>query len=248
MKRIVLAAALAFVFALPAQAFDPDFARLEDPAIAERYPSGSIRGRKMADEALAAVRAETSRVNKLADAYAAKCVENFFVNRCVDDVRRARMRQLARVRSVESEARRVLRAEQAEADLAKERERTARARARAENAKNSKPAAVKPARQPAPVKPARAKDPEPQREAPANSAAASAAKRQAAAEERRAREAENLAKHQQRLAERDRRAAERDAQVAKRQKKLAEQAEADRVKHEQQRRAAEAAAAREAGR
>ncbi len=128
MKKLIVGVGVA-CFCAMAWAFDPDFSAIEDSTLIDRYPSGSIVSRDQADLALTEVRRAKSRLNELAKYSTGRCQENFFVNSCIDDVRKARMRQEKRLMSIESEARAVIRKDKAQEEQRKQAERDRKAAA-----------------------------------------------------------------------------------------------------------------------
>lgn len=90
-------------------AFDPDFNRLEDPTLIERFPSGSLVTREKADFALQEVSRAKKNLKELSDYSERRCQENFLVNNCIDSVRKAKFRQQKRLSAIETEARTYIR-------------------------------------------------------------------------------------------------------------------------------------------
>ena len=95
--------------ATPAFAFDPDIKTIEDPTVVNRFPAGSIVTRAKAEQALREVKIARSRMNELVEYSTRRCGENFFVNACIEDVRKAKLRQQRRLLAIETEARKFVR-------------------------------------------------------------------------------------------------------------------------------------------
>lgn len=108
MKPSALAWTL-FCIAVPCLAFDPDFQAIEDLSLVEKYPTGSIITASQAQEALKDVDRASKKLDDLLKYSAQHCAENFFVNSCQEDVRKAGVRQKRRLAAIETEADKVLR-------------------------------------------------------------------------------------------------------------------------------------------
>ena len=113
--------------ATQAFAFDPDLAAIENQALMQRFPKGSITTREAADQALREVRAAKSKLKELSEYSKRRCNENIFVNSCVEDVRKAELRQSRRLQAIESEARRIVREDETRKEAARQKERDAKA-------------------------------------------------------------------------------------------------------------------------
>ena len=113
--------------ATQAFAFDPDLAAIENQALMQRFPMGSISTREAADQALREVRAAKSKLKELSEYSKRRCNENIFVNSCVEDVRKAELRQSRRLQAIESEARRIVREDETRKAAARQKERDAKA-------------------------------------------------------------------------------------------------------------------------
>lgn len=108
-------------------AFDPDLAAIENQSLMQRFPKGSIVTRETADQALREVRAAKSKLKELVEYSKRRCNENIFVNSCVEDVRKAELRQSRRLQAIESEARRIVREDETRKEAARQKERDAKA-------------------------------------------------------------------------------------------------------------------------
>lgn len=128
MKRLIFLTTF-FACVSGSMAFEPDMDAIRIPSLLERYPLGTIYTPQTAEEALDAVsraRSDSERYEKLS---VGRCQENFLVNRCVDQIRRARLEAEKSFIAIEVEAKRVIR-EKNKADAAArqvERERKAAA-------------------------------------------------------------------------------------------------------------------------
>lgn len=100
---------ISLLLAAPSFAFDPDFQAIEDLSVPQKYPAGSIVTVTQAQQALDDVRKESEKLDVLLKYSSAHCAENFFVNSCRDDVRKAGVRQKRRLAAIETEADKVLR-------------------------------------------------------------------------------------------------------------------------------------------
>ena len=221
MKPILTA--LLFAAALPA--FGSEFGT--------RYPTGAIKDRAQAEQALREADAEAARIDREAAAREAECHKRFLVNQCRDEVRRDTLiaeRELRRVRVEAHDLQRKLDAEEA-------------ARKRAE----SPPPAARPAPTPRESPKSRAIPPD---EAARNRAdyekRIEDRRRKAAEEQARAPErAANAREFEAKQVEAERRAKEKEVERKKNEERRAErrkQAEAREAQREELRRRAEEAA------
>lgn len=203
MLRLSVAVSLCCL-AASAWAFDPDLRSIEDLSLMQKYPSGSISSPEKAHEALAAVKAADEKLAKLLSYSSQRCAENFLVNSCRDDVRKAGIRQKRRLAAIETEADKVLRAQETADYEAQQQER---AQQKASSA--PKPSA---ARSPKGADPQAAENTlnyfDKRRE--------ETAKRQQAYEEKKAQEDQREAEYQKKLADRAQRQAQREEQLKKR--------------------------------
>ncbi len=117
-----------FLYAVCEQAFafDPDIAAIEDRTVIERFPAGTIRTREKADQALREVSVAKSRMKELVEYSKRRCNENFFVNRCMENVRQAELRQFRKFLEIEAEARRIVRADETRIEKDKQARRDVR--------------------------------------------------------------------------------------------------------------------------
>jgi hypothetical protein len=218
-----LAAAILFAYTLPV--FGSEFG--------DRYPSGTIKDRAQAEQALRDADAETARIEREAAAREAECHKQFLVNKCREDVRRDTLTAERELRRIRVEAH----------DLQRKLDAEAAARKRAEP--------TEPVPRPTPA----SREPPTSREIPPDEAARNRAayekrveeKRRAAADEqaRAPERAANAREFEQKQAEAERRATEKDAERKKNEVRRAErrkQAEAKEAQREEVRRKAEAAA------
>ena len=202
--------ALFMACATQAFAFDPDLAAIENQALMQRFPKGSITTREAADQALREVRAAKSKLKELSEYSKRRCNENIFVNSCVEDVRKAELRQSRRLQAIESEARRIVREDETGKEAARQKERDAKA-----------------AKPPKSVKKATPRKPtEAQKNAQENKAAhakrmKALEERQAEAEQKKAKEAKHRAEYDKKVAEREKRRADREKALEKRAKQKA---------------------------
>lgn len=140
MKRIHAAlAGLTLFISCQSLAFTPDLRAIEDPALFERFPPGSIVTREKADHALHELGIAKRRLKELADYSARRCQENIFVNSCIEDVRRAKMRQERRLLAIETEARQYVRADNTRREAVRQAERDRRAATPPPPPKTAKP-------------------------------------------------------------------------------------------------------------
>ena len=179
--------ALVGSFSISAFAFDPDIAAIEDQTVINRFPAGSI---------------VTSKMDELADYSTRRCGENFLVNHCIEQVRKATMRQNRKFLAIETEARKFVRQDEARIEREKQAERDRKA-----------------AQPPNRIEPAKGR--------PANAAQESAAKnrqarkqriieveeRQAAALQKASQEEVKRAKHEEKLKQQEVRRKQREAKL-----------------------------------
>ena len=194
--------ALVGSFSISAFAFDPDIAAIEDQTVINRFPAGSIVTREKADRALDEVKRARSKMDELADYSTRRCGENFLVNHCIEQVRKATMRQNRRFLAIETEARKFVRQDEARIEREKQAERDRKA-----------------AQPPNRIEPAKGR--------PANAAQESAAKnrqarkqriieveeRQAAALQKASQEEVKRAKHEEKLKQQEVRRKQREAKL-----------------------------------
>ena len=119
--------ALVGSFSISAFAFDPDIAAIEDQTVINRFPAGSIVTREKADRALDEVKRARSKMDELADYSTRRCGENFLVNHCIEQVRKATMRQNRKFLAIETEARKFVRQDEARIEREKQAERDRKA-------------------------------------------------------------------------------------------------------------------------
>ena len=182
----------------------------KNQALMQRFPKGSITTREAADQALREVRAAKSKLKELSEYSKRRCNENIFVNSCVEDVRKAELRQSRRLQAIESEARRIVREDETRKEAVRQKERDAKAA--------QPPKSVKKA---TPRKPTEA-----QKNAQENKAAhakrmKALEERQAEAEQKKAKEAKHRAEYDKKVAEREKRRADREKALEKRAKQKA---------------------------
>lgn len=194
--------ALVGSFSISAFAFDPDIAAIEDQTVINRFPAGSIVTREKADRALDEVKRARSKMDELADYSTRRCGENFLVNHCIEQVRKATMRQNRKFLAIETEARKFVRQDEARIEREKQAERDRKA-----------------AQPPNRIEPAKGR--------PANAAQESAAKnrqarkqriieveeRQAAALQKASQEEVKRAKHEEKLKQQEVRRKQREAKL-----------------------------------
>ncbi|MGN1209255.1 MAG: hypothetical protein ACI4SV_03040 [Duodenibacillus sp.] len=209
-----LAAAVFVLLAVPARAFTPDMAALEDPRLMQRFPPGSIVTRERADQAMREVGQAKKKMHELADYSRRRCQENFFVNSCIEDVRQAKMRQDRRFLAIESEARAVIRRDEARLETERQAKRDLKA-AQPPKRTELKPPAER-------VKKAAAQKQSQVLQQKRVERTEQVQKRQAEQIERQKAAQEQRAKAEQRLQEREAKRAERERKIAERQKKNAE--------------------------
>lgn len=125
MKKLALTLAF-LVSAGSCPAFTPDLSEIESAWIAQKYPKGSIQTLETARRALADCEKLRAYSEKLSDYSRNLCNETFFVNRCRDQVRQARLRSEHILLDIEVQAKKVLRAEQIREEKARQASREAR--------------------------------------------------------------------------------------------------------------------------
>ncbi|HBZ58110.1 MAG TPA: hypothetical protein DEO49_03050 [Sutterella sp.] len=199
--------------AFPAFAFSPDFKAIEDDLVPNRYPDGSIRSRSVAEQAVADVKQARTKLNEISDYSTRRCYSNFFVNSCIDDVRKAKMRQEARLRKVESQAKGFIHEDKHRIELRKQAERDRRAAAR-HSQEAHPPRAEAPVLKSAPqsLNDQKARERTAQRQARHDEAVARATAEQAAREKK---AAEKRARAEQRARRAQQNAAKQNARHAK---------------------------------
>lgn len=203
--KTALAGVALILGATSAMAFTPDLTKIEDKTLTNRYPEGVTLSREAADQLLVDVKAAKSRLADESEYADRRCQENFFVNSCREDVRRAKLRQESRLGSLERAANKVVREDKARIEREKQQAREAKKAAGPEKRAVRKPQTKS----------------KPQTTSSAQKRAAQVAERQAAADKRRAREAQNKLAYEQKLKERDARARQREKNQAERRAKEA---------------------------
>ncbi len=118
MKKLTSLLAL-ISFAFCAHAFSPDIAGIESAWVEDKYPAGSIKNLPQAEKALADIQKARDYSKRLAEYSDKRCSETILVNRCRDNVRRAKIRAERRFINVEVEAKKHVR----KADIAREKAR-----------------------------------------------------------------------------------------------------------------------------
>ncbi len=113
-------------FAFCSHAFSPDIEGIESAWVEEKYPAGSIKNLSQAEKALADIQKARDYVKRLAEYSDQHCSGTFFVNRCRDNVRRAKIRAERRFIDVEVEAKKHVRQAQIQKEKARQDERNAR--------------------------------------------------------------------------------------------------------------------------
>lgn len=191
-------------------AFTPDIASIESAWIAEKYPAGSIQSVDEAEAVLSEIERARNYSEKLSEYSRKRCSENFFVNSCEDDVRKARQRAERRFIAIEVEAKKIVRS----AKATREQERqTARNARHAQGPKD-----------PFPKKnTGTAKTSSPESARFAQSRAEESAARQEALDKKVEQEAENEHRNELRIIKRNERAAEREKALKKRAAKRTKQ-------------------------
>jgi hypothetical protein len=226
MKKLVVGL-VACMLSVPAFAFTPDFKAIEDDLIPNRYPEGSIKTRQAADQAIADVKQARAKLNQLSDYSTRRCYSNFFVNSCIDDVRKAKMRQEARLKKVESQAKGFVHEDKHRIEVGKQAQRDRKAAEKRSKQANP-PRVVQPIPKESPHQPTSQKAIErsAQRQQRHAEALANAPAEQAALENRNA-------EKQAKAAERARRAQERAAKQTQRHEKAVADQEKDRKEREE---------------
>ncbi len=208
MKKLTTLLALVSL-AFCAHAFSPDIEGIESAWVEDKYPAGSIKDLPQAEKALADIQKARDYSKRLAEYSDQRCSETFLVNRCRDNVRRAKIRAERRFIDVEVEAKKHVR----KADIAREK-----ARQDERNARHAKgpedPLAKK--------SPQGAANPVPGTVARSKERAADVAHRQELMNERIAAEEENLKKAELAKKEHEARKAKRAAALKEREKKRAQ--------------------------
>lgn len=203
---------LSLAVAASAHAFDPDFAAIEDQTLINRFPKGTIATRETADQALKEVRAAKSKLKELSAYSQRRCQENIFVNKCLESVRKAELRQQRRLQSIESEARRIVREDETRKEAARQQKRDEKAAQPPKQVKKATPRKATDAQQ-------KAKE---NRDMHAKRMQ-SVKNREAEAAAKQAQEAKNRAAYEKKVAEREKRRAERAKALEKRAKKKPQQ-------------------------
>lgn len=199
--------------ATPAFAFDPDIKTIEDPTVINRFPAGSIVTRAKAEQALREVKIARSRMNELVEYSTRRCGENFFVNACIEDVRKAKLRQQRRLLAIETEARKFVRDDDARIEREKQAERDRKA---AQPPKRVEPRKSRSANA--------AQESAAKNRAARENRAAEVKKREAAAQEKASQEAAKREAYEKKLKDAEIRRAEREAKVKARAEERAKKA------------------------
>ncbi len=195
--------------AFSAHAFSPDIAGIESKWVEDKYPAGSIKNLSQAEKALADIQKARDYSKRLAQYSDTRCSETILVNRCRDNVRRAKIRAERRFINIEVEAKKHVR----KADIAREKAR--------QDKRNIKHA--KGPEDPFDTKsPKSAKNPVPGTVERSKERAADVAHRQELMNERVAAEEENLRKTELAKKEHEARKAKREAALKEREKKRAQ--------------------------
>ena len=208
------AAAVLLMLSVSARAFTPDMAALEDPRLMERFPAGSIATRERADQAMREVEQAKKKMHELADYSRRRCQENFFVNSCIEDIRQAKIRQDRRFLAIESEARGVIRRDEARLEAERQAKRDRKA-AQPPKRTEQKPPAQRINKNAAQKQAQVLQQKRMERTEQVQKRQAEQLERQKAAQEHRA-------KAEKRLQEREAKRLERERKIAERQKKNAE--------------------------
>lgn len=203
---------LSFFASFSCMAFDPDIAAIEDQALMKRFPQGSIATRETADQALKEVRFAKSKLKELAEFSKRRCNENFFVNSCIEDVRKAELRQSRRLQAIESEARRVVREDETRKESMRQQQRDAKAAKPPKQVNKRTPQSVTKAQQNA----------QENKELHAKRLK-SLEQRNAEAQQKKAQEEKNRAAYENKKAELEKRRAQRAKALEKRAEKKAKQ-------------------------
>ena len=193
--------------AFAANAFSPDIDGIESAWVEKKYPAGSVKNVDEAKKILAEIEKARSYSEQLADYSTKRCSETFFVNRCKDNVRRAKIRAERRFIAVEVEAKRHVRKADIEAEKARQAKRDDRRAAGPKDpfAKSSPKKKAEP----------------PTSATHAQTRAKDIKKREGKMQERRAAETENLKKSDAREAQHKARIAEREDALKRRAEKRA---------------------------
>lgn len=199
--------------ATPAFAFDPDIKTIEDSTVVNRFPAGSIVTRAKAEQALREVKIARSRMNELVEYSTRRCGENFFVNACIEDVRKAKLRQQRRLLAIETEARKFVRDDDARIEREKQAERDRKAAEPPKRVEPRKPRSANAAQESA------AKN-----RAARENRAAEVKKREAASQEKASQEAAKREAYEKKLKDAEIRRAEREAKVKARAEERARKA------------------------
>ncbi len=210
-SRKWLTAVLTLTAAAHVWAFEPDIAAIEDMTVMERFPENSIATREKADEAVSQARAAKKRMNELVDYSTRRCQENFFVNRCIDNVRKAKLRQERRLLAVETEARGFIRQDETRKEQLRQRERDAKSAATPRKLKPAQPRVQNDAARQA----QKNKEMRAQRQKETAERQAEAARRAAQADAKRA-------AYEKKVKEREARRLERELKLKERQEKKAQ--------------------------
>lgn len=214
MKRFLTAAlGLTLLFSSSAWGFDPDIKGIENETIVERFPAGSLVTREKAEQALNEVKSAKKYMKELVEYSTRRCQENFFVNRCIDDVRKAKLRQERRFLAIETEARQFIRQDDTKREAQRQKERDAKSAAAPKKVKATKPRVKNDSQQETAKK----------TQAQQQKRAQDVKKRQEQAQQKQAQESANRQAYEAKLKEREARRLEREKKLAERQKKKAQQ-------------------------
>lgn len=214
MKRLLAAAlGLTVLISSSAWGFDPDIKGIENMTVVDRFPAGSIVTREKAQQALNEVKAAKRQMNDLTEFSTRRCQENFFVNRCIDDVRKAKLRQERRFLAIETEARQFIRQDDTKREAQRQKERDAKSAAAPAKIKAAKPR----------TKTVKQNETAKKTQAQAQKRAQEVKKRQEEARLKKAKESANRAAYEAKLKQREARRLEREKKLAERQKKKAQQ-------------------------
>lgn len=214
MKRFLTTAlSLTVFFSSLAWGFDPDIKGIENETIVERFPAGSLVTREKAQQALSEVQSAKKYMKELVDYSTRRCQENFFVNRCIDDVRKAKLRQERRFLAIETEARQFIRQDDAKREVQRQKERDAKSAAAPKKIDPAKPH----------VRSDTQKQTAQKTQAQQQKRVQDINKRQQQAQQKQAQESANRLAYEAKLKEREARRLEREKKLAERQKKKAQQ-------------------------
>ena len=125
MKKLTTLLALVSL-AFCTHAFSPDIEGIESAWVEDKYPAGSIKDLPQAEKALADIQKARDYSKRLAEYSDQRCSETFLVNRCRDNVRRAKIRAERRFIDVEVEAKKHVRKAEIAKEKARQDERNAR--------------------------------------------------------------------------------------------------------------------------